>query len=489
MRRMHAALLLLLLIGFTNTLWAQTAQGEDTPEPERYEIRSVEYVIDGYTRKSVLIHYLKIEKGETFESKEALDAYIADKVQMIKNQRTLEGGSIETSFGRGSDEQDKVYVNLLVEVSDTWNYLLLPYGKYDSNEGLLLSLRGRNYNFFGGMEALELNLDYTRTDNNTNEYSVNGQLSTPFYWLGYEWMFDFKEDVTIKPDEPNSFSTQAGLSVDIPTDFVIWQASVEQSYELNKEGEDDPDTWYLKTEGRFGSSIPLGFELPGFSEVYYNPAMITSVAYRPGETLSEERRGYELGGEHGITTGRINWKKNFRDGAELTFTQDARWNFDRDRWLSDFDAELLAYKALGFMGLSSRIAGFYRYGGEKDNAGDMIRGILDNRLEGNAAIYGNFDFPIKLWIWFFDRWFEGHISPFFDYALVHPAQNGTEFEDPWYSGGIEAFAFLKQARSIYLRMSLGVDLEAMRDGASLGESAPRDGEPIYELYIGLGHHY
>lgn len=480
-------LLLIFLCAGAIGLWADTI--EETSGGTQYEIDKIEYEIKGYTRKSVLIHYLQIEKGETFESREELEAYIADKLQLIENQRTLAEGSINPTFHEKADEPGKVYVDLNVTVSDTWNYLVLPYFRYDSNEGLLLSLRGRNYNFLGGMEKLEVNFDYLKSGVDEHEYSLNGEFAVPFYWWGYEWMFDFEEDVVINPEEPTYFYSRAGLSLDIPTSFLTWQAGVDQEYYLNEDGEDDPDTWYLTTAGRFGTSIPLGFELPGFTEVHYSPAAISSVSYKPGAGISEERAGVELGGVHGISTGRIDWKGNFRSGAELSVSQDARWNFEKEQWYSDFEAELQVHETLGFMGISSRLTGFYKYQGEKNDAGDEIRGILDRRIDGNGAIFGNFDFPFKMWIWFLDRWFEGHLSPFFDFAMVHPADSGGEWERPWYGTGLEAFAYFKKARSIYLRMSVGVDAEAMLDGVSLGQNAPRDGEPIYEVYIGLGHHY
>jgi len=484
MRKVSLMAIILIFICASVVFAADAAQNAST-----YIIRDVEYTIDGNTRKSVLVHYLEINSGESFATEEALDAYITDKLQLIKNQRTLSEGTITPSLEPADDGSGRIFVDLSVQVSDTWNYIVLPYAKYDSNEGLLLSLRGRNYNFLGGMEELSVDLDYTRTRLEENEYALNSSFAIPFYLWGYEWTFDFSEDLAIIPDEPTNFETDLELSVDLPTDWLTWQASISQEYYLNEDGEEDPDGWYMKTRGRFGSSIPLGFELPGFNEVTYSPALITSIAYKPGDTLSEDRRGYSLGAEHEIASGRIDWMGNFRNGAEISLSQDARWNFSRDRWFSDLDAEFQGHKSFGFMGFSSRFIGFYRYGGEVDDAGDEIRGILDRRIVGDAGFYANFDFPVKMWIWFLDKWFEGHISPFFDYALVSPKGEGLDFSDAWYGVGVEGFAFAKFARSIYLRMSLGLDLEAMLDGASLGENAPRDNEPIYELYIGLGHFY
>src|SRR6056297_1611585 len=356
-------------------------------DPTVYSIRDVEYQIDGKTRKRVLAQYLGIEKSERLQGRQALDEYLVEKHQLIKNQRTLSGGSITSSFEPDPERPNVVFVDLKVKVSDTWNYLVLPYGKYDSNDGLLLSLRGRNYNFLGGMETLEVNLDYLKPSVEENEYSLNSALKIPFYLYGFEWKFDFEEDVSISADDPTYFYTKAGLSLDIPMNFLTWQASALQEYYLNKDGDDDPDHWYLRSSGRFGSSIPLGFELPGFTEVNYNPALITSANYKPGDRLSTDRRGYELGVEHGITTGRIDWRKNFRNGAELDFTQNLRWNFQRARWLSDFNTELQMHKTLGFMGISSRLQGFYHYGGAQEDAGGPIRGILDSRINAESGFF------------------------------------------------------------------------------------------------------
>jgi hypothetical protein len=123
-----------------------------------------------------------------------------------------------------------------------------------------------------------------------------------------------------------------------------------------------------------------------------------------------------------------------------------------------------------------------------DEAGDTVRGILDDRIVGDAGLYGNIDLPFRMWIWFMERWFEGHLSPFFDYALVSPEGSGG-LSEAWYGTGLEAFAFADFARSLYLRISFGVDLKAMLEGGSLGAPAQSDGRPRYEIFVGIGHHY
>lgn len=454
-----------------------------------YIIRNINYTIDGRTRESVLDHYLDIKQGKIFVGKEALLAFLSDKQQLIDNERTLAGGEIKTSFTKDTSNPERVYVDLNVFVKDTWNYILLPYINYDSNEGFLLSLRGRDYSFFGSMETFSINLDYLKPDNNEPEYSINGGFKLPFYLWGLNWSFDFDEEITVSPDNPLMIDTEAGISMDIPCNNLTWQVSINQVYQLNKDGEDDPDGYFMKTSGRIGSSIPTGIRIPYLEELTYDVGIITSYAYKPFGTISPERKGYELGGSHGISAGQINWHGNFRDGLSFSADQNLRFNFTRDIWLSDTEAELQFHKSFGWGGISTRVMGNYLYNSTDEDIGGPIRGILNNRLDGNAAVFLNVDFPVKIWIWFLDRWFEGHISPFFDYALVKPDDGNFSLDEGWYGAGLEGFAFWKAARSIYLRVSFGVDLEAVLEGSLPGDLASRDGRPVYSAYFGLGHHY
>ena len=462
---------------------------DDSEKDASFVIRNINYTIVGKTRENVLAHYLNIKSGDSFASENDLQLYLDDKLQIIKNQRSLAGGEIKTTYTKDSQNPGRSFVDLEVNVRDTWNYLVLPYAKYDSNEGTTISLKGRNYNFLGSMETLKLNLDYLLTNDIESEYSLNGGFDLPFYLWGFNWKFGFDGDLALSQSNLFQVYTKTSISMDIPLDNLTWQASVNQEYYLNEDGETDADGYYMRNAARFGSSIPTGLYLPFLGEIIYSPGIITSYAYKPFGSLSTERKGFELGAKHDLTAGRINWFGNFRDGALFSFDQDLRYNFTRGLWLSDLDAEFQFHKAFGWGGFSSRIEGFYLYNSTDTDIGDPIRGILNDRLNGNAAVFVNLDLPVKMWIWFLDRWFEGHISPFFDYALVKPENGDFDLNEGWYSTGLEGFAFLKAARSIYLRMSLGVDLEAILDGASLGDPAPRDGESIYTIFIGLGHHY
>ena len=273
-----------------------------------------------------------------------------------------------------------------------------------------------------------------------------------------------------------------------------WQAELSQEYNLNKDYEDedepDPDTYYFVTGARIGASIPTGIDPPLLKNgLEYNPGFFTKYPYKPGDTLSYERRGYKLGFDHELTGGRIDWHGNYRHGIEVSLDHSQAYNFENEYWEVGVNFTGEFHRAFGWAGLSSRFKGFYLQNDVKDDVGSDLRGILDKRIEGDAGVTANLALPFNMWMWFLSDWFEGHISPFLDYALVRPVDGEFDIDDSWYGVGIEALGYPKFARSIYIRISVGIDLEAMLEGGTLGDPAPRDDKSRYEIYIGLGHHY
>src|SRR6056297_2066294 len=242
-----------------------------------YVIRNVTYRIDGRTRKEVLAYVLEIKPQSRFSTQTALQEYIADKEQVIANRRTLASGEILVSYERSELDPDITYVDLRVKAEDTWNLVLLPYGKYDSNEGLQFSLKGRDFNFLGSMETLEVNLDYlardlaSGTERSGTDVNLDSTFGVPFYAYGLDWHVAFSGDVTYNTPSslevttsglPLQANTEVALGVDVPLEFQTWKAEVIQEYHLNEEGFDDPDEYYFRSTVRFGNEFSTGLNLP-----------------------------------------------------------------------------------------------------------------------------------------------------------------------------------------------------------------------------------
>jgi hypothetical protein len=470
----------------------------------------------------VIHNLLDIERGRRFENRAALRRFLADREQLLMNERSLETAEIEPRFERSASAENAsagnvstpglVYVDLHVAVRDSWNLVPLPYAKYDQNEGFMAGLRGRDYNFLGGLRTLEFDFDYIDRDLSTSEifsgraYQGNIIFTAPFYGAGLEWTAGFDGLLTYNTAGPLQVNVAASLAIDIPADPITLRTELLQEYHRYEEVWTDPDVYYYRSALLFGTSLPVGFELPAAGEPVYEPELFTAANYKPGDTLSTERRGWESGFRHALTAGRVDWKGNLRAGAKLELSHSLAYNPVRARWLTELSGSYQHHSEWEWGGLSARGGFFFRDGSVRELAGEFIRGVLDRRLAGDLGFYGNIELPLHFLT--LRGVGEGHISPFFDYTLVRPAGGVLDPADSLYGAGLELFGYASFARSLYARISLGYDLRALggefiggvtagEDGAADGTDAsgaagggtPADEVVPYELYIGFGHHY
>lgn len=444
---------------------------------ETYSIREVTYSIKGNTKEISLEQMFQIKKGSVFKTREELDSYISDMEQKIENQRVLLEGSVTPKFTK---QRDVIYVDLFIYVKDSWNYVLLPYPKYDSNTGLSLGLRFKNYNFLGRMNTLAFDFDYIRLDNGGTDFRFGSDFKIPFYTDSVDWELYFSENFIIDSNYNIENKSELGLSgITSINSFTDLKASISQGYVINEE-----DKYYLETRGE----VKALFYIEDF---IYSPGIVTNYPYKPSGILSEERRGYQLGLAHSLSYGSIDWVGNLRKGFQTSVNQDLVYNFNKTKWFTNNKVEILYHKNFTLFGISSRVSGFYSNRNEDNSSiGQTIRGIRDKRISGDTALTFNLDFPCYFPLGPLKRWFSAQISPFIDYALVKP--NNSDFilnKASWFGSGLEGFAYLNNSRSIYLRVSLGVDIKEIGMGTSVTERSPVDGDKLWELTIMVGHHY
>ncbi len=437
-------------------------------------IEDINYRISGSTRESVVRHYLNIDLGHEFFSVNDLEIYINEKTQQLLNRRTITEAEISYNIIEVVDQ--KAFISLLIEIKDSWNYILLPYPQFDSNTGLSLGLRGKNYNFLGGMETLDLSFDYLNLLDGGTEYTLGGGFKIPFYLWDFQWMYSFDNDLILSPESPVKDKTSMGLSLAIPFGGLDFLVSFNQDYFLNPSGADDIDGYYLITGGSVGSNIRIW-------EFNYSPAIITSYPYKFSGDLSKGRKGYKLGIKHSLTYGKIDWIGNIRNGFYATIYQDIQYNFTRELWVNSQNFNIQYHKYLGWGGFSIRVIGFYNINsaGENGLIGADIRGIKNDRLSGDSAIVVNTELPITFPLGFFNKWVNAQFSPFFDVAIVN--------SKAWFGSGFEGFGYLNASRSVYLRLSLGIDLEAAFRGDNIIEKSVSDGSDLWEFKAVVGHHY
>jgi hypothetical protein len=477
-----------------------------------FEITGIRYHIEGRTRDWILAKFLKdndLYVGRTFASRADLDSVIADRTQLLLNQRTLETARIEATVEPRAGMP--AAVTLDVYTRDSWNLIGLPYFKYDSNSGLLLALRGRDYNFFGTMETLTLNLDYTYTEDQTNEWGAKSSFTLPFEMLGHDWSWDFSGGFTYDVGtDPVNFTDTVNFGLDLETTLGIaiplwpdkWTLAYTQGFHIIRPDDEivytEPDRtlrpnpdgtftaddkYYNESRLSLGSTIRTGWYLPVVEEVKYQPSVFVDVKYKAEGELSPNYRGFQPGFSHALTAERVDWIGNFRNGASASITNSFPYSLSTDRWLVSLQGDLAGYRAASPWGFSARISGFYTPESvNTTDAAEPIRGVLDNRMEGNVGLFWNSDLTLKVFT--IRKFAEAQGSFFFDAALVTDTNRSFDLgNDVKYSVGAEGIGFPLFARAFYIRISLGFDItDFIKSFAIADLHRP-------EIFVGLGHHY
>ncbi|GAB1484337.1 hypothetical protein MASR2M78_31550 [Treponema sp.] len=475
-----------------------------------FYIRSIEYKVEGITKDFALKKAGEFKLGQQILGELALKKYLKEKTQILINERVLE--SVEIIESRGTQESDtRIPVDLLVRVRDTWNIIALPYFKYDSNDGLELSAKGRDYNFLGTMQPLKIDLGYTiESDDLGSGNFAKGAFfteidsNTAFVFFDRDWIFDFDHYIAFSSSDGFEYENKTGLSLAYPLGSTLLTIGAYQGVSVNEKnstryreeyGERYEDHWYLSNWLEASWDIPTGIRIDGFGDLQYIPRAEFRNNYRPGGDIGEERRGPTAMIGQSLEFGRINWVGNFRRGLEVVLDNENTFNFDTMDWNREISAETTAHLPINsFFGLSSRFEAVLYFDDYDDKAGSPLRGILDDSVRADRALYLNSDFPVRVIrfmpsLWFQKRSlrifdFEQLWTPFIDAALLHdPEKVELNDQNVLLSGGLEVVTFPLFMRSLYIRISLGFNLREAWDSKSLPNGDGR------EFFFGLGHHY
>ena len=501
---------------------------ERTEKPDSvYVIREIEFNVTGRSRPFALISSGNFKEGERIKGKASLEKYLALKRQLLINQQVLEEVSIEYFTGE-SESDGALPVRLLVHVKDTWNLIVLPYPKYDSNDGFSITLKARDYNFLGTMSALRVDLGYK---NNSGEQSVNFSLDSglPFEAAGLNWVFNFDHFFAYTFNEPLYYQNVTGLSLLLPWRDTIFSVGFNEYLTVNEENSiEDKDIFDLDNRyyGVYGSTelyaswrLPFGVEIGGFGELEYTPGVSGRINY-PYSSMDEPRKAV-ASFNHSIGFSRIDWIGNYRKGLSASIGNSYRWYFDReDSPLKiSLDTGIAFYWFFSkFFGVSSKLD-YRQWWHWSDklgdnipyyNAGDMSRGIPNYDIRAYQILSLNMDFPFRILRFWPSEWlnndkfhlidFEMHLSPFFDMAMLNGPYSKLKNENDPYSGktsftiddmisttGFEVIVFPGFFRSMKIRASIGYNINRIK----------KEGKPLKwdfffdwdEIFIGLDHSY
>jgi hypothetical protein len=471
----------------------------------RYYIRNIEVDSTGRTRPFALIDKGEFKAGEQITGKASLDAYILQKTQLLRNQRVLAEVSIDAGIGE-ADTTGLVPVDLLIHTVDTWNIIALPWFEYDSNTGLEISLKARDYNFFGTMNPLRIDFGFKRDEHDEKSFFLDIDSDTPFKLFGYTWNLNFDNNFAYTYGEPFYYKNITGLSMDLPFRTTTFTFGFEQGFVLHEknerndviaeEGKFFPHTWYMYSELYTLWKIPTGIRIGNFGELAYTPKMAGRLNYRPGEEIGNARRGPSATFSQTLGFGQINWIGNYRSGMEASLENTNEFNFSKVEWNQDISVEVMGHRPIAsFFGISGRIRYKQWFDTPYDKAGDVIRGIKNDVISADAMVSFNVDLPFRVLRFEPSRWFnnakfrffefELYLSPFVDAAWVKHSGEGLNFstKNIYTAGGLEFLVYPHIMRSIYLRFSAGFNLKELVKTKRIPDGDNR------EIYIGLGHHY
>lgn len=509
---------------------AQDLDGGDAPQDKPapagnartvYYIRQINFNRTGLTRQFALLEKGELKTGERITGAANLEKYREQKAQLLTNQRVLDRADIQYTLGP-PEADGSVPVDLLVTTVDSWNIIALPYPKYDDNNGFELIIKARDYNFLGTMNPLRIDLGYQLDAEYMDNFFKNlskGNFvfsidsDTPFTFLGYTWTLNFDHNFAYTYDQPLYYKNTTGIAIEYPVDLMTATFGFEEATVANEDNEKEYEHDYIpeRDGSRFKDlymastlfvsyKIPTGFFVEDYGEITYNPKLSGTINITPGEDVGYLRQGPKVAFDHTLGFGQIDWIENFRRGIAASLGNDNSYNFFRQEWSSSAKFSLTGHFILPkLFGVSAGISGRAQYRhwfhGHSNDAADALRGILDKAMAANSMLSLNLDFPFQVLRFTPSKWLnapklklfdvDAHISPILDLALVNdPVHNlSLSPRDIQATGGVELIIFSHFMRSLYLRISAGVNLREMLAVRGIPDGNNR------EIFIGLGHHY
>jgi hypothetical protein len=477
-----------------------------------YVITGFEFDIKGRTRSSALLYKAELKTGEKFQGRAALDEYIADKTQVLINQRVLkDNAAITAKIGeQAADGSYPVILTLITE--DTWNVMAVPRPKYSSNSGFDITIKARDYNFMGSMNPLRVDLGYRYDNEGYSYFDFMLDSDTPFRLFGLNWNVNFDHDFSYRPkmEEPFYYKNTSGLSVEIPYKRTTFFTGVTETLTLNEENA--RTYWppygsyprfqsgiYMSTTPYIAWGIPTGYHYYHLGEVYYTPFVAATFYHEfPQWPLHDFRKGPILILAHTLSVGRVDWVDNFRKGVSASISNTFSFDFYNQRrnvnpWGVYLGISGAGHKIVNeYFNFSTRIN--YRHwflSNYTESGGDLIRGIIDDDIKADYMFAVNLDFTFRVFKFRPSEWFNKHkmrifnfdlmVSPFVDLGLYNNpvTMEPFSFDNILIGGGLEVIVYPLSFRSLFLRASAGLGIRTgdLQSGFSR------------ELYIGTELHY
>jgi hypothetical protein len=471
-------------------------------------INSFNYNVKGLTLPFVLNTKTELKKGEEITGKTNFIKFIKDKKQLLVNERVLKDNvRIEYTIGEMT-EDGKYPVDLQIYVEDTFNIIALPYPKFDSNYGFSITLKARDYNFFGSMQPFRVDLGYKIDQEDRTYFNIMLDAGMPFQAFGLNWFLDFDNYFEYRPDliEPFYFKNRTALSVDIPIKRTTLNLGFAESFLWNEENSDSDkpaygqvqEGLYLSSKPNISWKIPTGLEIGEYGELTYNSSVSAVINHEISDwELSINRIGPFIYFNHSLSFGRIDWIGNFRKGISLDFSNS--YSYDIHYAQNDWNPWSYSYSITSkghfifledLFGLSAKLSHKHWINSNNEYSGEMLRGVYDKDVNAELIVTLNLDLQvralrIKPYEWFGDNkfWrvfgFDVHLNPVFDMAWYKPPSQDASTDSKYFlfGAGFEIIVYPQRFRSMFIRLSVCWDISDITKN-----------NPV-EIFLGMEHFY
>lgn len=485
---------------------------------ESFQITHENYTINGITKEEYLSHKISINHTKIFESKEELESYIQSVKQKMENLRLFDDIQIECMISP-SENDEPTPVFLEIKIIDSKSAIIVPYYKYKSKYGHVITGVFRDSNFFGTLEPMQTEL-FLQMKNSKNgndlDFTPGAEFSynLPFFIDKIEASFinDYMIKYTIGSEMPEWDGT-VGFKFTLPFENLGLELQLLQKAVNNTDYSIYNDALYFSEIADFGVPIKV-FSNDILGDVIYKPSVNFTYNWKPDSKISirdDDLLSPELLFSNTFKFENVNWNGNLRKGISFCIKQDAGYNFLIDDVVVGAETEFQGFFSNDFAGFYLRMYGFV-YANKNKHFEDRLRGIKDDdcyfassaffdigATSSSCALVFNFDFPIKIWTTDFEKMhmpvfkplnFELQVIPFIDIALNKNRVTGRTFDlrDGFYTAGIEFIAYPLRWKSLCVRASAGIDLSRtlLKD---VVDTSWRPNLSIYEISIGLGLFY
>lgn len=485
-----------------------------TLSSQQYKISEVKYNITGNTKEIHLKKSVPIDTDIIFSSQDELNDYLNEIKQQFINLRVFSQVALDYENSDMNDEIQNVL--LTVTVTDSSNFIVLPYYKYDSNDGHVLKAKLKDSNFLGTLNEASSDvyvaLDQGENDSLAFKFGASFENNFPFYMgiIEASWNNNLDFSYTIGKDTPE-WLVDTGFKFRLPFENLALELTLSQKFVNDFDYEVFNDALYFGEFAEF--SVPIILEkFTKYGNLIYTPGVNYTYnwSYHELNQRNDDLLSPELLFFNRLAMGRINWIGNFRKGFEFYVKQEAGYNFHINKMVIGAEGQLQWHTHWKQAGINARLYGF-SYINKNKTIGHLLRGIRDEEFYNNssnndinststpAAIVLNLDFPIKLFTTDFEKIglnflrklnFELQIAPFIDFAISENRVTGRKFDikDSYMCAGLEVIVFPVKWNALQIRASVGFDLGSLLLKDYI-DTSWRPDVSIYEIAIGIGLHY